>query len=123
MSISAGLKTRSFHQALWTGSKMIVLGNKGNSNSNTNKTVESYNPSTNSWIANDYPLAPVNVGPVEDKIRNVAVWAGDKIITGVYKSNGNIYAKNYRPYGICDNPLALTQYVDELKTLYIYKKN
>jgi hypothetical protein len=124
LPITAGLLSRSFHQALWTGTKMIVMGKTGLSYIySPSKVVDSYNPSTNQWITNDYPPAPVNLGPTNEDIRNVAVWAGDKIIAGYWIFSLDNAIKGYRPYAICDNPLPFTQHIDEIKTIYLYKKN
>ncbi len=111
---AAGLTGRSFHQALWTGSKMIVVGGP------ESKNTDSYNPATNLWNTNDYPDAPVYLGISIPYKVNLCVWAGDKLICGCILGGG---LHKYRPYVICENPLALTQYIDETKIIYLYRKN
>ena len=76
-------EARWFHQAVWTGTEMIVWG--GNDGNGFLSTGGRYNPSTDSWAATSTANAPTAGG--------TAVWTGSEMIIwgGEYLNTGGRY--------------------------------
>ena len=78
------LEARSGHQAVWTGTEMIVWG--GVNGIGSLSTGGRYNPSTDSWAATSTANAPTAGG--------TAVWTGSEMIiwgAGNYLNTGGRY--------------------------------
>lgn len=89
-STSSAPSSRTFHTAIWTGTKMIVWGGSNATGTPTN-TGGVYDPLTDTWTAISLTNAPVA------RERHTAIWTGSKMIVwggnngGTYYNNGGIY--------------------------------
>lgn len=73
---------RSFHTAVWTGSKMVVWGGE---NSTTYNSGAAYNPTTDSWTATSLTNVP------SARYGHLAVWLGTRMmIWGGLGAGGNL---------------------------------
>src|SRR5439155_1265141 len=86
-STSNAPAVRAVHNAVWTGSQMIVWG--GSSTSGYLNTGGRYNPDTDSWTATSTTNAPAG------RIEHRAVWTGSEMIVwGGYFYDGNPHYLN-----------------------------
>ncbi len=101
---------RNAHQAVWTGTEMIVWGGSSTSLGMNTNTGGRYDPSTNSWLATSVLGAPTG------RRDPVAVWTGAGMIVwggsntmGLYLNTGGIYdpsANTWQPTTTINAPAA-----------------
>src|SRR4029078_2514587 len=75
---------RGSHNAIWTGSEMIIWGGR-NDNSTPLNTGGRYTPSTNSWRATSLTNAPTA------RFLDTAVWTGSEMLVwGGFAISGDV---------------------------------
>src|SRR5262249_48910811 len=82
---------RSYHTAVWTGTRMIVWGGSSNLASGEN-TGGRYNPVTDSWTATSLPFVPCppNTCLLDGRAFHTAVWTGTEMIVWGGNSNSGV---------------------------------
>lgn len=98
----------------------IICGSRILFSSGNTKNVLVYNPSSNSWVTNDFPNAPTNLYSTWYQF-GAFVWTGSRLIN-LYGFLTSIH--NLKGYAISDNPVTIMQSSSQgIKNLYLYKKN